>query len=154
MARADRGEPAHFPDPFLRRTDMVQVHRSRWGYHPCDYETFTLLKRLNAVCERARRRHAEWQRWNGKLPHNRLLCRKVRDAEGRVVGREVVGPRPEPALLPPFAHKKKVLSFWSEEGKRLKTGRPVDEAVFEDLGIPAAYRAARTPAASPELVRP
>ena len=27
------------------------IHPSRWGWHPCDYATYRLLKRLHHVCE-------------------------------------------------------------------------------------------------------
>ena len=45
-------------------TAICQVHRSKWGYHPCDYATFRLLKAYHAACledYRAHRRHARWE---------------------------------------------------------------------------------------------
>jgi hypothetical protein len=128
--------------------------RSRWGFHPCDYETFRLLKQLNRLCEKAQRLHAQWQRWRRKKPHNRLLRRKVRDAEGRVVGREVVGPWPEPPLCPLFCAREQTVSHFDEDGRILREGRRAERVVFHDHGIPAAYRAARRPAPAADQVVP
>jgi hypothetical protein len=72
---------------------MTQVHQSRWGYHPCDYATFLLLKELNQFYLGALRRFAEWKRWRRKQPQNRLLCKKRRNAQGQVIGKEILGPR-------------------------------------------------------------
>src|SRR5262245_7884384 len=96
------------------------VHRSRWGWHPCDYATFRLLRELNLRCERALRQFAAWQRWQRKLPHNRLIRRVVRDDRGKKVGREVVGPMPEPPLPAVFCVHRWVRTFWSADGKPLK----------------------------------
>jgi hypothetical protein len=128
--------------PSERSSDMA--HRSRWGWHPCDYETYLLLKELNALCEKARRQYAAWQRWRRKLPHNRVTRRKIVDGQGRVIGREVVGPRPEPALPALFCTRYQAVS----------RGQSAGQVTFSDLGIPAAYRSARTPAATREEVKP
>jgi len=130
------------------------VHQSRWGWHPCDYATFRLLKRLHRACEEARRRFAAWQRWHRKMPRNRVVRRWLRDGQGRRIGCEVVGSRPEPSLSPLFCVRRLVPSYWSEDGKPLQEARLVEDVVFGDLGIVEAYRTARKPAASPEEVRP
>jgi hypothetical protein len=128
--------------------------RSRWGWHPCDYATFVLLKGLHEAYWRALRQYAAWQRWRRKLPRNRVLRRRIRDERGYKVGTEVVGPWPEPPLPPVFCTRRQVLTHWSEEGKPLKRGRLKEEVIFDDLGIPEAYRAARRPAASESEVLP
>jgi hypothetical protein len=120
--------------------------RSKWGWHPCDYATFVLLKRLHAAYWRALRRYATWQRWRRKLPHNRVLRRRIRDEQGRRIGAEVVGPWPEPPQPALFCTRRQVLTHWGEDGRPLKEGRLTEEVVFDDLGIPEAYRAARRPA--------
>jgi len=130
------------------------VHQSRWGWHPCDYATFLLLKRLNRACEEARRRHAAWRRWQRKLPHNRVVRRRLRDAQGRRVGSEVVGPMPEPPLPPLVCVRRLVPAVWGADGRPLQEPRLVEDVVFGDLGIPEAYRSARRPAPSAEQVRP
>jgi hypothetical protein len=128
--------------------------QSRWGWHPCDYETFALLKRLHGLYWRALRQYATWKRWRRKMPHNRVLRRRIRDEQGRKVGTEVVGPWPEPPLPGLFCTRRRVLTYWGEDGKPLKEGRPAEEVVFDDLGIPEAYRAARRPVATREEVAP
>jgi hypothetical protein len=129
-------------------------HQSRWGWHPCDYATFRLLKRLHRACETARRQVAAWHRWHRKMPHNRVVRRWLRDSLGRRIGCAVVGPLPEPPLSPPFCVRRLIPSFWSEDGRPLAEARLVEDVVFGDLGIVEAYRTARKPAASPEEVRP
>ncbi len=128
--------------------------RSRWGWHPCDYATFALLKRLNAAYWRALRHYATWRRWHRKMPHNRVLWRRVRDEQGRKVGTEVMGPWPEPPLPALFCTRRQVLTYWGAGGKPLKEGRLTEEVVFDDLGVPAAYRSARHPAATEREVTP
>jgi hypothetical protein len=130
------------------------MFQSKWGWHPCDWATFRLLKKLNAACEAARRRFAAWQRWRRKMPHNRVIRRWLRDAEGRRIGCEIVGPLPEPVLPALFCLRRQVQSFWGEDGRPLAEGRLVEEVVFDDRGIPDAYRTARKPAASANEVQP
>jgi hypothetical protein len=128
------------------------AHRSRWGWHPCDYSTYRLLKALHRLFEQARRQHAAWRRWQRKLPNNRVIRRTIVDDNGNRVGREVVGPQPEPPITAPFCVRRTVLSHWSEDGRPLQTGRPVETVELIDHGIPQAYRAARFPAASEQEV--
>lgn len=128
--------------------------RSRWGWHPCDYATFALLKRLHAAYWKALRQYATWQRWKRKMPHNRVLRRRIRDGQGIKVGVEVVGPWPEPPLPPLFCTRRQVLTYWSENGKPIQEGRLTEEVVFDDLGIPETYRAARRPVATEREVMP
>jgi hypothetical protein len=128
--------------------------QSRWGWHPCDRETFAQLKRLHGLYWRALRRYSTWRRWHRKMPHNRVLRRRVRDEQGRKIGVAVVGPWPEPPLPELFCTRRRVLTYWGEDGKPLKEGRLAEEVVFDDLGIPEAYRAARRPVATREGVAP
>jgi hypothetical protein len=130
------------------------AHRSRWGWHPCDYATFLLLRRLHRLYWEAVRQYAAWRRWRAKRPHNRVIRRRLVDGKGNKVGTEVVGPRPEPPLPPLFCTRRQVLTHWSEEGRPLKKGRLVEEVVFDDWGVPEAYRAARSPAPTEEEVTP
>ena len=130
------------------------AHRSRWGWHPCDYETYLLLKQLNARCERALRRHGEWRRWRRKQPHNRLLREPVVDGKGNRVGSRVVGPKPESVLDPLFCVRRQVRTFRGPDGKPLTEARWVEEVSFCDRGVPEAYRAARRPVPSEGLVPP
>ncbi len=129
------------------------AHRSRWGWHACDYETFLLLKELAGLFERAQHQHAAWQRWARKRPHNRVVRRKVIDAKGNKVGEEVVAPRLEPPLPSLFCTRRQVVTYWSEDGRPIEKGRLVEDVVLAGHGVPEAYRAARRPALSEEEVK-
>jgi hypothetical protein len=128
--------------------------RSRWGWHPCDYETYLLLKKLHGLYQQALRRYAAWQRWQRKRPHNRVLRRRIRDARGRTIGKEVIGPWPEPPLPGPFCVRRRVLTQRDPDGRPLKDPRLVEEVIFDDLGVGEGYRAARRPAPTEAEVKP
>jgi hypothetical protein len=133
----------------------MKAYRSKWGYHPCDYETFVLLKLLNARWLAAQRGYAQRRRWFRKKPANRVMRRCLRDSQGRKIGREIVGPLSEPRVCPLFCERASVICHWSQSGEFLPSGRTVDGfALCAELGIPEAYRAARTPLPSVEAVRP
>jgi hypothetical protein len=128
------------------------AHHAKWGWYPCDYETYRLLKALNRLCEQARRRYAAWQRWRRKAPHNRLLRRTIVDGSGRKTGTEVIGTWPEPPLSEFFCIRRQVLSNWSDDGRPLKIARLVEAVEFDDHGIEEAYRRARRPVATEQEV--
>jgi hypothetical protein len=48
---------------------------SRYGFHPCNYETCALLKRLCLVMRKHTSLAATWYRQEGKQPQNRPLNR-------------------------------------------------------------------------------
>jgi hypothetical protein len=104
----------------------VTTYQSRWGYHPVDYATFCLLRKLSARYWRAVRRAAAWRRWARKAPHNR--------------------PGPEPGLDPLFC----------ERAARVVggNGRSVPDAKVSDRGVRHALQVSRAPAARPEDVYP
>lgn len=129
------------------------IVRSRWGWHPCSYETFVLLKRLHVAYLEALRQYAAWQRWNRKAPHNRLLRRRIRADDGHKIGVEVIGPMPEPPLSPHFTTKRQALTHRGYDGLPLKKPRTVEVVVFDDLGIAEAYAMARRPSSSAESVK-
>jgi hypothetical protein len=128
------------------------AHQARWGWYPCEYETYRLLKALNRLCEQARRQYAAWQRWRRKAPHNRVLRRAIVDGSGRKIGKEVLGSWPEPPLLDLFCLRRQVPSNWSDDGRPLKTPRLVEAVEFDDHGIEEAYRHARRPVATEQEV--
>jgi hypothetical protein len=56
-----------------RPTDpSQQTHQSRWGFHPCDRETYLALKEFHRLTLRDRRMTRARERWLTKLPHNRV----------------------------------------------------------------------------------
>ena len=48
------------------------MFQSRFGFHPCDYQTYRKLKFLNQVCLKAIRLAHAWTRWKRKDPQNRV----------------------------------------------------------------------------------
>lgn len=131
----------------------MAVFQSRWGFHPCDYATFLKLKKLHARYWQALRQYAQWRRWQRKQPQNRVLRQWIRDAQGRRIGRRIIGPWPEPPLDPLFCVREQVESHFAEDGRLVREGQLVERVLFREHGIPEAYRLARTPVAAPELVR-
>ena len=79
--------------------------KGRWGYYPCGYDTWRVLKRLRFLWFRTVRRLAAWERWHRKQPQNRVRWRRVCSG-GRPVGWEQLGPWSEPDL-PPFMVEEK-----------------------------------------------
>src|SRR5438105_4056547 len=109
------------------------MNRGRWGYYPCPYVVFLMLKALNQRVLQARRHKGAWERWARKAPHNRVIRRKD--------GLGVPEPLPEPLLDPLFCRK-----------VALPSGKQVVELL--DHGLEEAYRQARHPKPSDEEVRP
>lgn len=109
-------------------TNAVQVapvneFQSRWGYHPCNRETFLKLKRLHKAFWWHLRRSVAAERWNAKRPENR---------RGK-----------EPQYLPTFAVPKK----WSKWGDCYGMFRKVEEHQVRQL-----FQQARRPSATPVTV--
>lgn len=113
-------------------TNASQVHKSRWGFHPCNWDTFWKLKCIHKWYWQTVRDFANWKRWQRKLPKNRVIRRSVRDAAGRRIGYEVIGTRPEPAYCPAF----------------LQHGNVTDKGFLQD------YRNARMPKSDAKEVLP
>lgn len=106
----------------------MSTHESRFGFHPCDYQTFKDLKLLHKLYWQAVHDFHKWQRWNRKLPKNRVVRKWLKDSEGRKYGFEVVGPAPEPVYNAFFVEKNR----WGQ-------------LALTDKGIIEAYQNARTP---------
>lgn len=86
----------------LTATVTTDVFESRWGFHSCDYDTFRKLKYLKKCYHQTLHDKAVWERWERKHPDNRVIRKwhRDRDADGRKMGCEIVGPRPEPKYCP------------------------------------------------------
>ena len=104
-------------------TTSSTVVQGKYGFYPCSYGLYLKLKRLNYLCFLGKRRNAEWERWNRKLPHNRVIRQKKRNVAGQVIGYEIVGIRTEPIIAPCY---------------------DPDATIYYD------YRAARSPVSTPE----
>lgn len=88
------------------RWSTTGAHETKWGYVAYGYEDYLKLKRLHKIWFMALRDAARWKRWVRKAPHNRVLRRILRDAEGRKIGREIIGPAPEPRICDLFSRKR------------------------------------------------
>jgi hypothetical protein len=117
-----------------------EVFHGRWGFYPCAVEAYRKLRRLNLLRFRSAVAEAAWNRWNRKMPHNRIARQTVRDGSGRPIRREPklddLGqqiPIPEPRR--PIA-----AAYVKAGGKNF--------AVHISKLIEADYRAARYPKAS------
>jgi hypothetical protein len=128
----------------------MNVYQSRWGYHPCDYETYLLLKKLNGFYEQALRAFAAWQRWARKEPQNRVRRRHVRNDKGQKIRTEAIGPLPEPRLPALFCIKARIVRHDARHGP--KEGWRL--SLNHSLAVAEVYRKARKPAATPEAVTP
>ena len=78
----------------------MSTFESRWGFHPCDTDTFRKLKAIHKWYWQTLKDSAAWERWNRKLPKNRVIRKYTRDAAGNKVSSEIVGPQPEPRVCP------------------------------------------------------
>ncbi|MGE3806079.1 MAG: hypothetical protein AB7K24_15520 [Gemmataceae bacterium] len=127
---------------------QTEVFRSRWGYHPCSYETFLLLKELNREYERAVRQVAAWRRWHRKAPRNRVSQPRLRNEKGQRIGYGPPAPIPEPPVCSIFAQIVQVRRFVDREGNACSCGYFEPEATLESPTVALAYRQARFPVAT------
>jgi hypothetical protein len=111
------------------------VTKSRFGFHPCDYQTYRKLKTLYKRFWQTKHAVSAWQRWNNKLPKNRVIRKWIRDEQGRKIGFEVVGKRPEPKFCPLFMLRKGVNhpaylnGQIASEYQKARTPRPENQVV-------------------------
>ena len=115
------------------------VFQSKRGFHPCDYPTFKKLKELHKAYWKAVRGLAAWFRWNAKQPQNRKLFRRIKNENGKITGKEIIGTWQEPRYCPLFGEPNYKSSY-----------KTIPEHL-DDHGIVAAYQQARMPVAK-ELV--
>jgi hypothetical protein len=130
------------------------VFQSRWGVHPCSYETYRKLKLLNHLYLRAVRLAHAWGRWKRKDPHNRVVRRRIRDSEGKIVGYEPPVPLPEPKVCLVFSRPEFVKRHLDKKGDFVREGFMDERVVTDDFGIIADYASARRPAAEPAQIQP
>ena len=100
--------------------------KSRWGFHPCDYELFRKLKSLHKWFWQTAHDFHRWHRWWRKQPPNRI---------GR-----------EPMVCSIFLTDRpwyKPAMFHGVSGYKLYP------KTLEDHGMVALYQAARIPQAEP-----
>lgn len=125
-----------------------KVFASRWGYYPCDYDTYIRLKKLAEHVRRALHMSHAWKRWARKLPHNRVARQRLRNDKGQCVGYRVIGLIPEPQIDPVFPDV-----TTTPDWKQWRTGK-MPKIIVGDDGVLADYQRARFPKATPEAVEP
>lgn len=54
----------------MHATEEKIEHKSRWGYHPCDYQTYVKLRKLHKLMWRMMRQLGRYRSWDRKLPQN------------------------------------------------------------------------------------
>lgn len=131
----------------IQSVEQSGVHKGRWGYYPCSYETYLKLKELYQYYLLSLTRRAEWTRWARKQPQNRVIRRWLRDSQGRRNGYEIVGQREEPKLIPLLTSKQPVKDYL---GKDLG----VENVVVTSTPIEINYRRARFPVSEANAVQP
>jgi len=124
----------------------------KYGWYPCDVETYHKLKALNMAFTKALHEKAAWDRWDRKEPQNRVIRAKLKNSAGQIVGYAVAVPQPEPALTSIFCKKVIKNVKWGKKGQYYKDGKDETFAELVDLPIYADYRKARYPVAGEEGV--
>jgi hypothetical protein len=102
--------------------------KSRWGYHPCDWNTFLKLKRLHKAYWEHIRKEAAFERWWAKQPQNQhgpepryisefvryvdCICRSTKEGRQRYIPNRDSHPiralylaarKPSPTPVTPFS---------------------------------------------------
>jgi hypothetical protein len=130
------------------------MFQSRWGFHPCDYQTYRKLRFLNQVYLKAVRQAHAWARWHRKDPHNRVCRRRIRNEQGQTIGYEPPRPLPEPKICSLFSQKHFEKRHVDEKGRSSRDGFIVERLATDDFCIPADYAAARKPVPDHAQVQP
>jgi hypothetical protein len=130
------------------------MFRSRWGFHPCDYQTYRRLKFLNQLHMKAVRMAHAWERWRRKDPHNRVIRHRIRNEKGQIIGYEAPVPLPEPKMCSVFSQKVIEQRHVDKKGNIFREGFMQEKVVTNNLWIPADYASARKPVADPGQVQP
>jgi hypothetical protein len=130
------------------------AHQSKYGWYPCDIETYHKLKAINLAYDQAIHKMKAWERWERKDPKNRVIRKKLKDSTGRVVGYGIAELQPEPEICSIFCKKilKKVnfdkANNYYKDGIERIFIEQLEGSVYDD------YRKARYPMASEAEVRP
>jgi hypothetical protein len=143
------GEMLRFEALFKEKT----MFRSRWGFHPCDYQTYRKLKFLNQLYLKAVRMAHAWDRWRRKDPHNRVTRRRIRNEKGQIIGYGPPVPLPEPKICSVFSQKMFEQRHVDKKGNFSREGFTEEKVVTDHIWIPADYASARKPAADPAVIR-
>lgn len=124
------------------------MFQGKYGWYPCDRETYHKLKKLNMAWNKALHAKARWERWDRKEPQNRVIRNKIRNSNGRVVGYQAPVPMPEPAVSPIFCNKILKNVKIDKKGNYHKDGKIETFIEMIGLSIYEDYRKARYPVAT------
>lgn len=122
---------------------MAPVFQSRWGYHPCDYQTFKMLKAIKKAFYKAQRQAANLRRWLRKSPHNRFVSLRTLHRDKSLckdLKSEI--PIPEPKVIEFFIERE--VSRWTGETR----------VFMKNAEFPIECDNAAQPRSKPEDVRP
>ena len=122
----------------LEKGKLKMISKSKFGFHPCDRETFKKLKTLHKFYWQTLHDYANWVRWDRKEPQNRVIKKYFRTEDGERCGSEIVGPRPEPTYCKVFEIIRKGWGVY----------------IPSDMGIIESYHNARMPKSDKESVKP
>ena len=81
-----------------------EVVHARLGFYPVPYELYLKLKFIHKCYFKTLRDKAKWERWNNKLPKNRVIRKWRRNALGDKNGFEIVGMQSEPKVFWELQH--------------------------------------------------
>jgi hypothetical protein len=127
-------------------------NQGKYGWYPCDIDTYRKLKKLNMAYTKAQHEKAAWDRWDRKEPQNRVMRGKLKNSSGQVVGYQAPLPMPEPELTSIFCKKVVRNVKWGKKGQFYKDGKDETYVELTDLPIYQDYRNARYPVAGEEGV--
>lgn len=142
---------------------MDNVFQSKWGFHPVSRETSRKLRFLNGLYTKALQDVGSWNRWDRKLPKNRVQKRAMKDETGKVIGKEIVyddntgKPKlwEEPKVSNLFFKKVAYKSHWLKSGGY--SSSPVELEKQENNGfgeiIRKATKESRIPYPTAEAVK-
>ena len=121
-----------------KKEEKKDVHLSRWGFHPCDHQTFLKLKELKKLFWLATYQYGAWRRWERKLPKNRFYWNNPNGSKEGASKQRSDRPIPEPLVCPLWQPKCK----WGSN------------SVLDDNGLLEAFEAARMPHKNATDVKP
>lgn len=121
----------------------MQVTKTKFGYFACNKLMYRKIRRLYFYYHKAVQQAANWNRWHGKKPENRVVQVKEQ-VDGKTVVKLVM-PKAEPALVPVFTQKTAVVSYYDQDGKYVPGGFEDVKVGVCDMGILALYHAVKKP---------
>lgn len=130
------------------------THQGKFGWYPCDLETYRKLKAINLAYNEAIHKLKAWERWERKDPQNRVIRKKLKDSTGQVVGYGIAEPMPEPEVCLVFCEKIVKSVSYDKNGTYHKNGidrtfvKMIEDSVYDD------YRKARYPVPSEADIKP